>query len=406
MSYVDIDGSMYSRNRSYELAPQQMSLYVTREELEDAKKELTDFRRKRIELLEEISREKKERDERISAEELQIIMFPVENVDRRIKELAYLISNAKIVEKASTIQQEEIQEALIDALDGMQDQTVVEASTSSERIPESLFFVKEGAKVDAKPGNRTPFYALVDGEYMGYNRLILNGWVLIDDAERQIDEISEAWDISKAISGKERADYIQSAKNKYPNAFAPWTEEENKKLIDLYSNQKKTLAEISDILGRTRNGVSLQIKRLLGLEKLPYRKKQIDLNEYSLNPITITSINPSEISDEQMPGYLDMIEQMEEWFKHVKDYAEQQAVENGVYYEGYEIKTTFKNICPDPKKIMETIQKHFPELYSSCVQLKTVSAIKKVLGEENFNASIAELVVQKEQKSLVKSKQQ
>ena len=87
MSFVDIDGRMYSRNQSYELVPQQMSLYVTREELEDAKKELTDLRRKRFELIEEINREKKERDERIPADELQMIMFPVENVDRRIKEL-------------------------------------------------------------------------------------------------------------------------------------------------------------------------------------------------------------------------------------------------------------------------------------------------------------------------------
>lgn len=404
MSYVDIDGSMYSRNRSYELAPQQMSLYVTREELEDAKKELTDLRRKRFELIEEINREKKDSDERISADELQIIMFPVEIVDRRIKDLTYLISNAKIVEKASAINQEEIQEALIDALDDLPEQIVAGTETPAERIPASLFFVKDGAKVEAKTGDRTPFYALVDGEYMGYNRLLLNGWVLVDDSERQIDDISEAWDISKALSNKERSSFIQSAKDKYPNAFSPWTESENAKLLDLYSNQLKTISDISEILGRTKNGVSLQIKRLLGLERLPYRKKHKDLTEYSSSPISLTTINPSEISDKQMPEYLDLIEQMEEWFKYVKNYAEQQAIENGVYYEGYEIKTTYKNTCPDPKKIMETIQKRFPELYSSCIQLKTVSAIKKALGEDNYNSSIAELVVQEEQKTLVKSK--
>lgn len=406
--YVDIDGSMYSRNRSYELAPMAISPYVTSEELADAKKELADLRRKKVELLEEIEQEKKERDERISADELQMIMLPVENVDRRIKELTNLISNARIVEKSSKIQPEEIQEVLIDegivTVEQMENPEGDAETCVAERIPEAMFFVKDGAKVEARPGNRTPFYAFVDGEYIGFNRLILNGWMLVDDTERNIEDITEAWDISKEMSGKERTTFIQSAKDKYPNAFSPWTAEENVKVVDLYQNQEKTIAEISEILGRTKNGVSLQIKRLLGLERLPYRKKQKDLDEYSLNPISITSINPSEIPDGQMPEYLDMIAQMEEWFKYVKDYANQQAVENGVYYEGYEVQTTVKNSFSDTKKVMDTIREKFPDLFSSCVQLKTISSIKKTLGEENYNASIAELVEQKEQKSLVKSK--
>lgn len=406
--YVDIDGSMYSRNRSYELAPMAISPYVTREELADAKKELADLRRKKVELLEEIEQEKKERDERISADELQMIMLPVENVDRRIKELTNLISNARIVEKSSKIQPEEIQEVLIDegivTVEQMENPEGDAETCVAERIPEAMFFVKDGVKVEARPGNRTPFYAFVDGEYIGFNRLILNGWMLVDDTERNIEDITEAWDISKEMSGKERTTFIQSAKDKYPNAFSPWTAEENVKVVDLYQNQEKTIAEISEILGRTKNGVSLQIKRLLGLERLPYRKKQKDLDEYSLNPISITSINPSEIPDGQMPEYLDLIAQMEEWFKYVKKFANQQAVENGVYYEGYEVQTTVKNSFSDTKKVMDTIREKFPDLFSSCVQLKPISSIKKTLGEENYNASIAGLVEQKEQKSLVKSK--
>ena len=78
-----------------------VSPYVTREELEDAKNELRDLSKKRIELLEGIERDKKERDERISPEELQMLMFPVENVVRRIQELTYLIGHAQIVEKPS-----------------------------------------------------------------------------------------------------------------------------------------------------------------------------------------------------------------------------------------------------------------------------------------------------------------
>ena len=393
MSYVDIDGQMYFRSRSYELVPQQMSLYVSREELEDAKKELIDLRRKKVELLNIIEEEKRERDERITAEELQAIMLPVEIVDRRIKELSYLISNARIVEKSFGVQQEEIE-------------TLVEDDTPIvERIPDGLFFIKDGVKVEAKPGNRTPFFAFVDGEYIGFNRLLLNGWMLVDDSGRRIETISEAWDISKKVYLRERTSYIQATKDKYPKAYAPWTADENEQLIELYSIQGKTIAEISENLGRTKRGVSMQIKRLLGIKRLPHRKKQKDLEEYSLNPISMTTINPSEIPDEQMPDYLDLIEQMEEWFKYVKSYAENQAVENGVVYEGYEVKTAYKSSFSDPQVIIETIREKYPDLFRSCVQLKSVSAIKKTLGEERFNSLIAEYVVTKEARTLVKSKQ-
>ena len=106
-----------------------------------------------------------------------------------------------------------------------------------------------------------------------------------------------------------------------------------------------------------------------------------------------------------MPDYLDKIEKMEGWFQSVKKYAEQQAVENGIYYDGYEIKTTYKNTYRDSKKIIEIIQAQFPNLFSSCIQLKTVSVLKKALGEDNYNSSIAEHVEKKEQKSLVKKLQ-
>ncbi len=371
MIYNDIDARMYSRNRSYVLTPMAVSPYVTREELEDAKNELRDLSKKRIELLEGIERDKKERDERISPEELQMLMFPVENVVRRIQELTYLIGHAQIVEKPSIIQKEEIQEALIDQGIITAEQTESPAgstdSSSTEQIYEDMFFVKDGVKVEAKPGNRTPFYSFVDGEYVGFNRLILNGWVLVDNTGRQIEDIDEAWDISKVLYGKEIANSVQSTKEKYPNAFSPWTEAENERVIDLYSNQYKTLSEVAEILGRTKNGVSLQIKKLLGIDRLPYRKKQKNLDEYSLSPISITSINPSEIPDGQMPEYLDLIDQMEEWFKYVKKYAIQQAVENGVLYNGYEVHTSVKNTIAEPQKVIDAIREMFPEQYIHCI---------------------------------------
>ena len=409
MSFIDIDGRMYSRNRSYELAMQPVSTYVSREEFEDAKKELSYLRRRRIELVEVFEKEKRELEERISDGELQMMLLPVDNIDRRIKELSYLINNARIVEKSSRADQEEILEGLevenvIPAEQNKEPEKDIETSSIEETTPTALFFVKGESKVEANIGDRTPFYAKVENEFVGYNRLRLDGWTLVDESGKTIGEISKAWEIRNKMLERERAAQIQSAKEKYPNAYAPWTEEENERLLDLYSNQNKTLSQISEILGRTRNGISLQLKKLLSVSRLPIRKKWVDIDQYSLNPISITSINPELIPDEQMPDYLNRIEQMEEWFKSVKEYAAQQAVENGVCYDGYEVETKYKITFSDTKRAMATIKEKLPELFDSCVQLKSCPTVMNILRKENRDSDVAEFVVQKEQNSLVKSK--
>ena len=397
MGYFDIDGYVGMLGLSDELVPHYFSTYYTREELEDEKKELAGYRNKRREFIDALEREKRERDERIPAEELQQMMLPLEIINRRIKELEYQIANAQIIEKSSKVQPDEIEEVL-DADDE------IDVVDSGEKVPEAMFFVRDGVEVEAKTGTHTPFYALVNQEYIGFNRLKLDGWTLVDDTGREIADISEAWNIRNAICKKERAEFMQSLKEKYPNVFMPWTDEENERLLDLYSNQNKTVAELSEILGRTRNGISLQLRKLLEVDRLPIRRKPVDVDQYSLNPISITSINPESIPDNQMPDYLNLIEQMEKWFKSVKEYAAQQAVENGVCYDGYEVKTTLKTSFTDTKRAMETISERFPELFNSCVQLKSSSFVKKILGEENYNSSVAEFVEQKEQNTLVKAK--
>lgn len=137
------------------------------------------------------------------------------------------------------------------------------------------------------------------------------------------------------------------------------------------------------------------------LENLQIKKRQKDFEEYSQNPISIESINPAEISVQDMPKYLDLIAKMEKWFRAVRAYAEKQAIDNGVQYEGYELRQRFK--YSDTKAVMKTIKDKYPELYDSCVQLKAISYIKKQLGEENFNSSIASLV-EPERRSLEKIK--
>lgn len=83
-----------------------------------------------------------------------------------------------------------------------------------------------------------------------------------------IDDASNARSISKVVAEQDRTNNMRSLKEKHPNAFARWTESENDKLRDLYSNQGKTIEEVSAILGRTNMAVSRQLKKLLSIKWL------------------------------------------------------------------------------------------------------------------------------------------
>lgn len=405
MSYTHIDGKVFFRNLSYEHTMQPMSLYITREELEDAKKELVDLRRRKAEVVESIEKEKRESDERVSAEELQSMMLPVDILNRRINELTYQIKNAKIIEKSSAVQQEELEEVFEEnevVSEGLP--SVVGETETSEFFPGHIFFTKDGIKVEARPGDRTPFYALINGEYIGYNRMLLNGWQIIDENGTVIEDISEAWRRNRALKEKEVENYIEATKRIHPHAFSRWTDKENETLLNLYSDQGKTVEEISQELGRTKNGISIQLRKLLGVKRLPYRKRQIDYSENRSEPITVSFIDPSEISDDEMPNYLNKIGQLERWIKSVREYATKQVAENGVFYEGYELRTTVRCTYVDSIKAIETIRERFPDLLDSCIQMKAVSAVKKIIGEESFNSTLSGLIRQQEKHTLVRLK--
>ena len=385
---------------------QPMSLYITREELEDAKKELVELRRRKAETVESIEKEKRDRDERVSAEELQSMMLPVDILNRRINELTYQIKNAKIIEQSSAVQQEELEEVFEnEEIVKVEQSSTIGETEPSEVIPERVYFSKDGIMVEALPGNRTPFYAFIDGEYIGYNRLLMNGWQMIDATESVIEDETEAWKINRAFKEKERETYIEATKRIHPHAFGRWTEKENEELLNLYSEQGKTIEEISQELGRTKNGVSIQLKKLLGIKSQPYRRISSEFcGEDTSVLITISTIDPSEITDDQMPDYLNKIGLLEGWIKRVKEFATKQVIENGVSYKGYEIKTTEMCTYTDSGKAIETIREQFPELLDSCIQMKAVSAVKKVMGEERFISTLSGLIKWQEKQALVKSR--
>ena len=151
MSYSHIDGKVFFRNLSYEHTMQPVSRYITREELEDAKEELVDLRKRKAEVVESIEKEKRDRDERVSAGELQSMMLPVDILNRRINK------NAKIIEKISVVQQEEIEDVFEESeILNVEQPRVAGEAGDSEVVPGLIFFIKDGIKVEARPGDRTP----------------------------------------------------------------------------------------------------------------------------------------------------------------------------------------------------------------------------------------------------------
>lgn len=256
--FRDQEHDSISRGLSYKLVRQQLPLDITKTEFEDAKKERLELIKQRSAALEDIECEKKETDERLSDADLQILMAPVDILNKRIDELTDLITNARIVKEIEPSTPEP---------------TAITVDTCSHEKPDdaptALFFVKDGKKIEAKPGNYAPFYAIVDGEYIGYNRMILSGWTLVDDANVEINEQEKLQALNKVLLKKERERILAITKRRHPNAYAPWTDEENQKLLDMYTKQNKGIIEIASLLQRTNNGIALQLKKLLNLKEKP-----------------------------------------------------------------------------------------------------------------------------------------
>ena len=60
------------------------------------------------------------------------------------------------------------------------------------------YFERDGEKLDAIPGDLTPFYAVKDGRRVGMKQLCADGWVLMNDAGIEID-YDQAAEVSRIL---------------------------------------------------------------------------------------------------------------------------------------------------------------------------------------------------------------
>jgi hypothetical protein len=59
-------------------------------------------------------------------------------------------------------------------------------------------FERDGEEIEAYPGDRSPFFAKIDGRYVGMKEMLAGDWTLINSAGAELD-IDQAWQVNKLI---------------------------------------------------------------------------------------------------------------------------------------------------------------------------------------------------------------
>ncbi len=60
---------------------------------------------------------------------------------------------------------------------------------------------------------------------------------------------------------KHKSSYMKQLRDKYPNAYKPWSEEDDKRLTELY-NSGKTVKELSDTFLRNKGSITSKLRKL------------------------------------------------------------------------------------------------------------------------------------------------
>lgn len=75
----------------------------------------------------------------------------------------------------------------------------------------------------------------------------------------------EIFGIKNSGSKTEPLSYIEQQKAIFPNAYEPWTENDDNKLVTLY-NEGKSVNELMNIFLRNRGAIKARLLKLLGID--------------------------------------------------------------------------------------------------------------------------------------------
>lgn len=108
-----------------------------------------------------------------------------------------------------------------------------------------------------------------------------------------------------------------------------------------------------------------------------------------------SATNPDLISDDEIPGILDKLDNAEKWIDAIKKYAEAKALNEGYRWRGYKLVEgrSIRKIT-DPIKALEVLeQQGFDKEDVTTLKLKGITELEKLVGKGKFGEILGELVI-------------
>lgn len=95
-----------------------------------------------------------------------------------------------------------------------------------------------------------------------------NAWTpdtVKENQERVIKDLMEIFGIKDSCSNTDHPSYMEQQKAVYPNAYEPWTENDDTKLVTLYK-EGKSVNELTNIFLRNSGAIKARLLKLLGID--------------------------------------------------------------------------------------------------------------------------------------------
>ena len=118
--------------------------------------------------------------------------------------------------------------------------------------------------------------------------------------------------------------------------------------------------------------------------------QRTDANLKAIAPLD----DPHALNAEKLANLLEQADEIKKWIKDIQDYALTQVRDNGAQLPGFKLvagRSTRK--LTEPDKVAETlISAGFDEVYKP-QELKTLTALEKMVGPKRFNELLSELII-------------
>lgn len=84
-----------------------------------------------------------------------------------------------------------------------------------------------------------------------------------ENQERVIQDLMEIFGIKSPSTIIDESTYMEQQRSVYPNAYKPWTESDDERLVALY-NEGKSISELAQMFLRNHGAIKSRIRKLTG----------------------------------------------------------------------------------------------------------------------------------------------